>query len=345
MLKQRPNIKDVAQAAGVSTATVSRALTNPERLTDSTRKRVLDAIHATGYRVNKAGRNLRTQRAGAILVQVPNLGNPFFSVILSSIHEVMAAHGYAVLVLDSRQISAPDQSVSDMLLNGSVDGMITLDGALSDCMNDTLGRANMLKQVVFCCEWSDLLPVPSIRSDNARGAAAAVDHLVGLGHRFIAHVTGPAGNVLSEVRKSAFLQRCAHHGIKVPPEWIIAGDFSLASGVGAAEYLLDLANRPSAVFCASDEIALSLISRCQKHGLSVPRDLSVVGFDDIDIAAFTLPPLTTIRQDRQCLGRMAAQRLLSLMQGIGRDNAPQVCLVPTDLIARATTAPPRFAPN
>ncbi|MFN7002439.1 MAG: LacI family DNA-binding transcriptional regulator [Roseinatronobacter sp.] len=339
MLKPRPNIKDVAQTAGVSTATVSRALTQPDRLTDSTRERVLKAIRETGYRVNRAGRNLRTQRAGAILVQVPNLGNPFFSVILSSIHKVLTEQGYAVLVIDSQQFSDPDQAVADMMLNGTVDGLISLDGRLSTSMAETLTRANLNAHVVFCCEWSDSAALPSIRSDNALGTKLAVDHLVSLGHRKIAHVCGPEGNVLSAIRKQTFVQRCAEHGISVPPEWLISGDFSLATGVAAADRLLEMQHRPTAIFCASDEIALSFVSRLQQRGYSVPGDFSVVGFDDIDMSAFSQPALTTIRQDRASLGRLAADRLLALLNSDDDPETQALTFVPTELIIRATTAP------
>ena len=340
MQKAQPKIKDVAHAAGVSTATVSRALTQPERLSEATREKVFEAIQATGYRVNRAARNLRTRRAGAILVLVPNLGNPFFSHILSSINEVLAANGYSVLVFDSQQHGASEQVVSDCLLNGSVDGLITLDGRVSDVTRQTLKNANMMRQVVFCCEWSDHLPVPSIRSDNALGTQMAVDHLVALGHRAIAHVTGPAENILGRVRKDAFSACCAAHGLDILPDWIIPGDFSLAAGVAAADRILAMGTRPTAVFCASDAMALSFISRCQQRGVSVPHDISVVGFDDIDLAAFSQPALTTIRQDRPELGRLAAEELLAHLHGDQKSDGPHIIYAPISLIERSTTSAP-----
>ncbi|MCC5954508.1 MAG: LacI family DNA-binding transcriptional regulator [Natronohydrobacter sp.] len=337
MQKLQPKIKDVAHVAGVSTATVSRALTQPERLSESTREKVYEAIRATGYRVNKAARNLRTRRAGAVLVLVPNLGNPFFSVILSSINEVLAANGYSVLVFDSQQPSARGQVVSDYLLNGSVDGLITLDGNMSSAMGETLKSANMLRNVVFCCEWSDEMSLPSIRSDNALGARLAVDHLFSLGHRRIGHVTGPSDNILAQVRKAAFETRCAELGLSIAPDWIIPGDFSLASGALAAEQIAAMPERPTAVFCASDEIALSLISRCKHLGVSVPRDLSVIGFDDLEIAGFVEPSLTTIRQDRTRLGRLAAEELITRLNSVQPQEASRIVLAPVDLIAREST--------
>lgn len=341
MQKAQPRIKDVADAAGVSTATVSRALTQPERLTERTRERVFQAIRITGYRVNQAARQLRTRRAGAVLVLVPNLGNPFFSVILSSITEVLAANGYSVLVLDSNQPSAPDQVISEYLLSGSVDGLISLDGRMPATLAETLRQVDMLRNVVFCCEWSEECVLPSIRSDNALGACLAVDHLVGLGHRKIAHITGPSANILARMRRARFEERCAEHGLDVAPDWIIDGDFSLEAGVRAAQHLVGLQNRPTAVFCASDEIAISLISQCKRLGLRVPEDLSVVGFDDLEIAGFIEPALTTIRQDRALLGQLAADELLVRLHSQKPCALTDVIHAPIRLITRETTAPPR----
>lgn len=336
-----PKIKDVAHVAGVSTATVSRALTQPDRLSEATRQKVFDAIETTGYRVNQAARNLRTRRAGAVLVLVPNLGNPFFSAILSSMNDVLSANGYSVLVFDSQQPGASEQAVADCFLNGSVDGMITLDGHMTSTTAKALRNANMMRNVVFCCEWSDQWPLPSIRSNNGLGARLAVDHLVAQGHRKIAHVTGPASNILAEMRKSAFLQRCATHKLDVPADWVVQGDFSLMAGAQAADRILALSPRPTGVFCASDAMALSLIARCRQRGLRVPDDISVIGFDDIEMAAYAEPGLTTIRQDRAGLGRLAAQELLARLRGEQKTEGAYVIYAPVALIERGTTAAPQ----
>jgi len=332
-----PKIKDVALVAGVSTATVSRALTHPDRLTEATRKKVFDAIRVTGYRVNRAARNLRTRRAGAILLLVPNLGNPFFSAILSSVNEVLAANGYSVLVFDSQQPGASAQAVADCLLNGSVDGVISLDGQMSEITLKALTDAGLHNSALFCCEWSEDISLPSIRSDNATGVQLAVAHLVGLGHRRIAHLSGPEGNILATIRKSTFLDACTTHDLSVAPEWILAGDFSLEAGARAAERFVDLADRPTAVFCASDAMALGFIARCRTLGLEVPRDLSVVGFDDIDIAAYANPGLSTIRQDRRGLGRMAAEALVARLREDHSAREVETILAPVTLIERHST--------
>ena len=343
MQKPPPKIKDVAHVAGVSTATVSRALTQPDRLSEATRAKVFDAIEVTGYRVNAAARNLRTRRAGAVLVLVPNLGNPFFSAILSSMNDVLSANGYSVLVFDSQQPGASEQAVADCFLNGSVDGMITLDGDMSATTARALRGANMMRNVVFCCEWSDQWPLPSIRSNNGLGARLAVDHLVAQGHQRIAHVAGPQDNILAQVRKSAFLQRCATHGLDIRQDWVVPGDFSLGAGAQAADRILSMTPRPTGVFCASDAMALSFVARCKQRGVNVPDDISVVGFDDIEMAAFAEPGLTTIRQDRAGLGRLAAQELLARLRGEQKTEGAHIIYAPVTLIERATTASPPVA--
>lgn len=343
MQKPPPKIKDVAHVAGVSTATVSRALTQPDRLSEATRAKVFDAIEVTGYRVNAAARNLRTRRAGAVLVLVPNLGNPFFSAILSSMNDVLSANGYSVLVFDSQQPGASEQAVADCFLNGSVDGMITLDGDMSATTARALRGANMMRNVVFCCEWSDQWPLPSIRSNNGLGARLAVDHLVAQGHQRIAHVAGPQDNILAQVRKSAFLQRCATHGLDIRQDWVVPGDFSLGAGAQAADRILAMTPRPTGIFCASDAMALSFVARCKQRGVNVPDDISVVGFDDIEMAAFAEPGLTTIRQDRAGLGRLAAQELLARLRGEQKTEGAHIIYAPVTLIERATTASPPVA--
>lgn len=333
-------IQDVARAAGVSTATVSRALSKPDLLTDATREAVFEAIRATGYRVNQSARNLRRQRAGAVLVLVPNLGNPFFSQILSGLSEVFADSEYSVLIQDTKHLHCDDRGLIDYFLDQRIDGMISLDGSLSVETLRLMADNRVDDRVLFACEWVAGVNLPSVRSDNYKGAQLAIRHLHDLGHRRIAHVTGPADNVLTHVRRDAVLEARGELDLPTRPEWIIRGDFSLASGRAAAERILGMApqDRPSAVFCASDETAFGLVSGLNAAGLSVPEDMSVIGFDDIDLAGYYSPGLTTIRQDRQGLGRRAAERLLARLDG-GPSATPAMAidLIDVELVIRGST--------
>ncbi|SIO12028.1 LacI family DNA-binding transcriptional regulator [Vannielia litorea] len=344
MAQKTVRIRDVARAAGVSTATVSRALSNPDLLTESTRKAVEDAVRITGYRVNHAARNLRMQRAGAVLVLVPNLGNPFFSAILAAISESFAGTDTSVLIADTASGESGGRELAGYFLDGRIDGMISLDGNLTRSDLDVFESSGLSDRVVFACEWVEGAGLPSVRSDNVQGARLAVQHLHGLGHRDIAHVTGPAGNVLTKARREGMLAERARLGLPSRDDWIIRGDFSLASGRDAAERIIAMKERPTAVFCASDQVAFALMSTLTAAGVRVPEDISVVGFDDIELSKVYTPALTTIRQDRHALGAHAArllqERIAAAADPLADTAVPQVETIGVKLVARQSTAAP-----
>lgn len=346
MAQKAARIQDVALAAGVSTATVSRALSKPELLTEATRKAVFAAIRSTGYRANRAARNLRKQQAGAVLVLVPNLGNPFFSQILAGISAGLAESDYSVLVADSADHTKRQRHLADYLGGSRVDGMISLDGSLTPMDLGLIAEAGARDRVVFACEWIADADFPSVRSDNEKGAHLAIRHLYDLGHRDIAHVTGPKGNVLTRSRRLGMFAARERLDLNVKDEWVIRGDFSLESGLSAAQEISAMAQRPTAVFCASDMVAFGLIAGLTAAGVSVPEDISVIGFDDIELSGFYIPALTTIRQDRRSLGLRSAKLLLAQLVS-GTEPAPRRApeLVDVQLIARDSTAPPKHTPR
>lgn len=326
MERKTVTVQDVARVAGVSTATVSRALSDPKKVSENARNAVNNAIAATGYRLNKAARNLRKQQAGAVLILVPNLGNPFFSQILQGISAVFSETEYSILVSDTSDPTERDLNLVDYFLDRRIDGLISLDGALPISELELFKQHSVANRIVFACEWSPLVDFSSVRSNNVMGAQLAMRHLYDLGHRKIAHITGPKGNVLTRERREGMLEARKQLELPSSPEWIIRGDFSLNSGFLAAKTIAEMEDRPTAVFCASDMVAFGLISGLKREGISVPNDISVVGFDDIEIAEFCDPPLTTIRQNRNGLGRAAAEQLLAQMgaQVSGTDNILQL---------------------
>ncbi|MFW2541488.1 LacI family DNA-binding transcriptional regulator [Primorskyibacter sp. 2E107] len=343
MIQKTVRIQDVARAAGVSTATVSRALSNPGILSEGTRKAVQDAIRETGYRVNKAARNLRKQRAGAVLVLVPNLGNPFFSQILAGISARFSGTDYAVLIKDTDGFAGGPGALVEYFLDARVDGIISLDGGLNAGQLAAFSDHGVDGRVVFACEWVHDCPLPSVRSDNVTGAQLAVRHLHGLGHRKIAHVTGPEGNVLTAARREGMLAERDRLGLPAHPDWIMRGDFSMESGQAAAQRIIAMDERPTAVFCASDMVAFGLIATLTEAGVRVPQDISVIGFDDIEMSQFYIPALTTIRQNRRRLGVRATELLLDRLEGeiTAAPDVGLVELVGVALIERASTAAPR----
>ncbi len=330
MNRDRAKIGDVARLAGVSTATVSRAISQPNLVTAETRAAVEQAVSATGYRPNHAARNLRHRRAGGIVALVPNLANPFFSQILSGIASVLRPAGFNLLIADTMGDGA--RLVFDYAEPSRADGLIVLDGALPAAAFDRR------IPVVEVCEWVPGLAAPRVKIDNRAAAGLAVAHLVALGHRRIGHVAGPPGNVLTEARLSGTVAALADHGLTLAEAALYPGDFGLESGRAAAQVWLSqpAASRPTAVFLQSDAMACGFMGEVLHHGLAVPGDVSVVGFDDIELVAHMAPPLTTIRQPRIDLGRIAAERLLARLSGAADEGDT---ILPVDLVVRGSTGP------
>lgn len=341
MVLKSSTLQDVARVAGVSTATVSRALSQPDMVSESTRRRVSQAVEVSGYRVNRAARNLRTQRAHSILVLLPDLGNPFFSTILEGISLTLSRKGYSMLIASTKQVHDSGERLVDYLDDARADGMIILDGGVAVDVIASLKAAPQSNRILFACEWIEEDQFPSVRSENRRGTKAAVRYLYDIGHRKIGHVTGPEGNVLMHARKDAFVEEIAALGLEQSHGWIIPGDFSLTAGCVAARQWIALENRPTAMFCASDLLAMGFISELSRRNFKVPDDVSVMGFDDIDLAEQFIPPLTSMRQDRLLLGKTAAEMLMERIQGPDITGSIHKSVIPVSLIIRASTAAPK----
>lgn len=326
--------------AGVSTATVSRALSKPETVAKETRELVLEAAAQTGYRVNLAARNLRSHRTGTIVVMVPNLGNPFFSRILSGIESVVVDRGLSVLVVDTQFAKSKMDLVSNYIHHSRADGFIVLDGSLPDEVVENLLDSSPQRPVIFACEWLEDERFSFVRVNNRRGASLAIDHLVGLGHSRIGYINGPVENILTKARFEGALTGFNEHDITIDAAWQFQGDFSLESGAVVARQWFALEDRPSAIFCANDEMAFGLISELNQNGVKVPEDLSVVGFDDIDLSAHFIPPLTTIRQPRTELGVSAAEMLIKAVDDRAPGGELQSKVLPVELMVRGSTAAP-----
>ncbi len=326
-------IQDVARAAGVSAATVSRTLSRPAVVAEATREAVLSAIAQTGYRVNATASNLRRQRTGTVIVLLPNIANPFFSQILAGLSSILTPARYGMLIADTKSGPDPQDRLADYLASGQADGLVVLDGTISPATLEMPSRP----PAVAVCEWTQSA-MPSVRVENDRGAALAVAHLAELGHRRIGHVAGPPANVLTRARLEGYRRALEMHGLPVRDDWVLEGDFTMASGAAAAEVWLAMAERPTALFLSSDEMAVGFIGAVQRAGFRVPRDVSIVGFDNIEIAQHLSPPLTTIRQPRTRLGIRAAEILLSMIESGTRDERSEV--IEVELILRGSSGPP-----
>jgi LacI family repressor for deo operon, udp, cdd, tsx, nupC, and nupG len=331
------SIHQVAKRAGVSTATVSRALSRPDLVSAETRRTVLQAVKYLGYAPNSAAKHLRTRRSGNLLVTVPDISNPFFSLILQGIEDEAQRKGYAVLLGDTQHDPKREARYAMMLMHKEADGLIFLGHRLPRPAAQLVrSLAPRYAPVVNGCEFSPRLGVPSVHIDNATAAAEAMDHLYRLGHRRIGIVTGPLVSPLSRDRLAgatsrARAERASHDLI------VVHGDFSIEAGAVAAERLLERAEPiPTAVFCFNDEMAMGVIETARRLGVKVPRDLSVVGFDDIRYARHLDPPLTTIAQPMREIGEGTVRMLADILAG--RTIAPVSVTLRHTLIVRASTA-------
>lgn len=329
----QPTMADIARLAGVSVATVSRAMSGSPLVSDENKERVAAAVKQTGYVVNQVARGLRLQRSGIVLVLVPNIANPFFSAVLLGIEDALQEAGLGMLVGNTNGDHRREASLARSLLTGGADGIILLTGHYPDSLREAPRAHGRLVAVSERLEEDD---VPCVTIDNVEASRTATEHLLALGHRRIAHLAGPPGNILTALRLRGYHEAMARAGQPVLPEMVLGGDFSIAAGEAATAALLALPEPPTAVVCANDDIAIGAMKAARERGVAVPAALSVTGFDDIEMAYAVQPALTTIRQPREDFGRTAARMLLSLLDG--KKTVPDQQLNAM-LIARASTAP------
>lgn len=333
-----PTIQDVAREAEVSSATVSRVLSNPEKVSPEARERVLRAVRQTGYIVNEAARSLRLRASRTIVAALPHIGDPFYSTILESVIGTAAARGYAVLVT-AQLAGTPNRWLSDYLHSNRADGLLIFDGSLNtELLHSLVPNAAPLPLVAAYDELPDQ-KVNSVLTDNRAAAGRVVQHLFDLGHRRIAHVQGPSRNAAPNERLVGFRAAMQKAGLELRDEWLIPGNYAIGGGIAAAEQLLSGDELPSAVFCGNDETAIGLISRFRQAGIICPRDISVVGFDDISVVPHISPSLTTMRQPREEIGRLATETVIDIIEGTAQSRAPLHVMLSAELVVRESTAP------
>lgn len=331
-------IQDVARSAGVSAATVSRVLSAPERVAEATRARVQAAVDSLGYTPNLAAKTLRTLRTEKILVTVPDISNPFFSQVIRGVEEAASAAGYSVLLGDTRHEEAREEQYAGMLRRREADGLIFLGHRLPDTLVDMVAAQGARTPIVNGCEFSPGLGVSSAHIDNERAAAEAMEHLYGLGHVRVAVITGPLVSPISRDRLAGVEAAATRHG-RAADLVVATGDFSIEAGSDHAGVLLDRPDRPTALFCFSDEMAMGALDAIRRRGLACPADVSLVGFDDIRFARFLDPPLTTVSQPTAEIGHEVVRLLLEILSGSA--EAPRNVTLPHSLVVRASTSAPR----
>ncbi len=323
----RVSMRDVALAAGVSGQTVSRVVNGSPRVDPRTRARVEAAMAQLGYRPHRAARALRTGRTHTIGLVVSTLATVGNSRMLQAVADAASHRGYALTVVTAAD---PDALAAafEHLRDQGVDGAIVLNEATAAARRSDAPAG--LDLVVVDSPADERFGV--VQSDHESGAHAATDHLIGLGHATVWHLAGPEDSYAAAERERGWRAALEGAGLVAPP--VVRGDWTAASG---HEEGVALAARPdvSAVFVANDQMALGLLRALAEAGRAVPRDVAVVGFDDIADAADYLPPLTTVRQDFDELGERAVDALIGAIDG----GTPTTDLVPTRLIVRESSVP------
>lgn len=331
------NIRAVSKIAGVSVATVSRTLSTPDVVSEETRKKVLAAVKETGYKPNLMARNFRSRKSYSILVLVPDLSNPFFAMVISGIQQAAKARGYSVVLGNTMGDAEVERELAHQLHTNQADGIIQLSSRFPLADDDC--SEGVTPAVINCCECVDDDSMPTVTLDNSGAAKALTDHLLALGHKRIAVISGPAESPLTAARLDGYRQALTAAGLSFDASLVTEGDYSLASGAAGAGTLLAASNRPTAMVCFNDEMAIGAMHEIRKSGLSVPSDISVTGFDNLSFAAYTDPPLTTISQPTEAFGTEAVAMLFEVMAG--RTNEARHLTLPYELIVRASTSAPK----
>ncbi|KQP64343.1 MULTISPECIES: LacI family DNA-binding transcriptional regulator [unclassified Nocardioides] len=332
------NIQDVARHAGVSTATVSRFLAGEHvRSHDA----VAAAVEALDYRPSRTARGLRMGRHLAVGVVVPDITNPFFAAVTRGVEEVITPAGLQVVIANSGESVAREaELVGD--LERRVDGIVLAPATETDVVPSRLAASGT--PVVFVdrvvTSGSD---VDSVEVDNAAGARLAAEHLLGLGHRAIAVISGPQTCTPGRERHEVFLAVLAEHGVVPAADHVEIADFTEAGGSAAMHRLLERPDRPTAVFVANNLMVVGALKAIRLRGLRLPDALSVVGFDDLDLGALLDPPLTVVDRPTVAQGAAAGRLMLARLE---HPDQPRASLtLPVELVVRGSTAAPPRSPH
>lgn len=327
------NIRKVASLAGVSVATVSRALSTPEKVSAKSLEKVQAAIDQLQYRPNMLARNFRSARAYSILVLIPDISNPFFADVIRNIEDRAQRRGYGILLGHTQDSRAKELEYIKIVETKLADGVIQL----SPYSPFPPAEQSHIAYVNVC--GSEDTPGPVIRIDNIKAMKTLVDYLISLGHRRIGVITGLKENLHTEDRFTGYLQSLEEAHIELDKSLIAEGDFTMWSGLNAAGYFCRMKDKPTALVCMSDEMAFGAMQTLKTYGIKVPDDISVTGFDDIKNAKYYNPALTTIAQPSKEMGTVAVDTLLRIVEG--EKLTQSEFILPFEFIVRKSTAPVR----
>ncbi len=309
-------IKDVAKRAGVTIGTVSRVLNNKKWVSEDCRKKVLVAIKDLHYKPQAHARRLRQKHSRICGVIAPHhtsiFHSPFFTSIMEGLEEVAAEKQYRLLLHPLNETARAQVSYRTLLGDGSVDGMFVLNAWSTDASIRDLVEANV-PFVLVNGKITGQEDLPYVGFDNRGGVKKAVDHLVQLGHERIGIINGKMTTTNALERFQSFQENLAEHKLEFQNEWAADGDYEEEGGYKAALKIISAVRRPSAIICASDLMAIGAVRALKEKGVSVPQDISIIGFDNMEEAVYHDPPLTTVAFSAYEMGKLAAQKMFQII--------------------------------
>ncbi len=333
-------IREVAARAGVSTATVSRALRGGVGVEPATRARVEAAALALRYRPSGVARSLKLRQTRTFGLIVTDIGNPYFPQVIRAVEDAARIRGYSVVLADGRRDPGREIQSLELLAERQVDGLLIASSALTERHRSWMEERPC--PVVVMNGVSSIGSVPAVLSDNQAGGRLAAGHLLGLGHRQLAFIATPAAsNLAVEERLEGVREAMVEAGLDARELLVVDGDGGVEGGEHAAAEALAQRPQTTALLCYNDLTAVGALRGARSAGRSVPRDLSITGFDDIEFAPYVDPPLTTVRQDTAAMGEWAVSTLLGLIAEGGGEPTTGECTerIGVELVERGSTAP------
>ena len=329
------NIKEVAKLAKVSTATVSRTINGSDKVTPETAERVRRAIETLKFYPNTYARALGSGRSSLYGLIISDLTNPFFPELVKSFEEIAVQHGQEVLIANTNYDPHRMEICVSRMLQRKVDGVAIMTSEMAEHLVDELSVRRI--PLTFLDTAVPQKGISNIAVDYAVGIDAAVEHLTSLGHKAISFIAGPPSLTSARIRKRAFIHSLERNRIKLDPHFMVEGNHHTEGGYDAMSRLLDLKVRPTAVLASNDMTAIGATVAIFERGLEIPNDISIIGFDDIELSAFTHPALTTVRLSRQEIAKMAFYALYNTYQS--GPNKGVEYPIQTNLIVRKSTGP------
>ncbi len=330
----RTTIKQVAGLSGVSIKTVSRVINGGEAVSAETLRRVTDAIGRLNYRPNALARGLVTRRSRSIGLVIADIVNPFFPPLVRGVEDTAAAQGYNVILCDTDEHAERERAAVSLLLEKQVDGLILCASRLPASFLREVADSGVL--MVLVNRALHHARTASVMVDAAEGGRRATAHLLDLGHRRIGYLSGPPSSSSNAGRLRGYTRALEARGIPFSQELVAGGAASIDAGRKATEALMAIGRRPpTALFAFDDLMAVGALEELRRQGRRVPQDVAVVGFDDIEMAAFVDPPLTTVAQPKADMGRLAAARLLEMIEGTPATGPRVVTLTPELVVRRS----------